>query len=156
MIVEVNRAGFASDKVNVNGLLVNLGTGSIIVTNLGASLQVGDTFALFNKAVSNGDAMTVTGGGSSVTWSNRLALDGTIEVLSLVATTPTNLTYSLSGTNLTLSWPPSHFGWSVQSNAVSVTSPANWFTIPGSAGTTQIVITVDPAKPNVFYRMSLP
>jgi autotransporter-associated beta strand protein len=154
MIVEVNRAGFASDKVNVSGLLVNLGAGSIIVTNLGAPLQVGDTFALFNKAVSNGDAMTVSG--SSVTWSNRLALDGTIEVLSLIPTTPTNLTASLSDGTLTLSWPSSHLGWSVQSNAVSVTSPANWFTIPGSSGATQIVITVDPAKPNVFYRMSLP
>jgi autotransporter-associated beta strand protein len=156
LVVEVNRSGALSDLVNVSGLLTNGGIGTVTVTNLGANLQTGDTFTLFNKALANGAALTVTGGGSSVTWSNRLAVDGKIQVLSVVATTPTNISYGVAGNNLTLTWPPSHLGWSVQSNAVSVASPANWFAIPGSASATQLVIPINPAQPNVFYRLSLP
>lgn len=151
---KLNRAGFVSDLLSVSGALTNAGTGTVTVTNLGAALQIGDTFTLFNKALTNGSAMTITGGG--MVWSNRLALDGKIEAVAVFPTTPTNLTASVSGSTLTLSWPANYLGWSVQSNAVSVVSPGDWFTVPGSASTTTLNITIDPAKPNVFYRMSLP
>ena len=75
----VNRAGLLSDQVYVAGGLTNNGTGVITVTNLGATLLVGDRFAVFNKAMSNGAAMSVTGG--YVTWSNNLALNGSIVVV---------------------------------------------------------------------------
>ncbi len=76
----VNRSGYASDKVSVAGVLTNAGTGTITVTNLGTALQVNDTFYLFNKALSNSASMTVIGG--SVAWSNNLALNGSIVVVS--------------------------------------------------------------------------
>jgi len=55
-------------------------------------------------------------------------------------TVPT-LTSSLSGNTLTLSWPPDHLGFSLQTqtNALSVgLTPATntWFVVPGSAATT--------------------
>ena len=80
--VRVNRSGFASDEAVVSGTLTNAGTGTITVTNLGSALQGNDTFALFNKALANGSALTVTGAG--VTWSNALALNGTISVVPTV------------------------------------------------------------------------
>ena len=76
----VNRAGSSNDLVSVSGGLTNSGTGTITVTNLGATLQLNDTFFLFNKAMSNGAALTVIGGG--VAWSNNLAANGSIVVAS--------------------------------------------------------------------------
>ena len=94
--------------------------------------------------------------GASATWTNKLAVDGSIEVAPVTPTTPTNLNFALSGNNLTLSWPPSYLGWSLQSNIVSVVSAGSWFAVPNSSTTTQMVITVNPARSNVFYRMTLP
>jgi len=152
--IEVNRTGSACDKVQVSGTLTNTGVGTITVVNNGAALQAGDTFALFNKAVANGDALAVTGG--SVLWTNKLAIDGTIAVMSTVATTPTNIDYSLTGNNLTITWPANYLTWVLQSNSVDIASSANWFPVPGSESVTQFSVTVDPVKPQVFYRLVSP
>lgn len=68
----------------------------------------------------------------------------------------TNITVSVSGKQLTLSWPADHTGWLLQSNSVSLTSTNSWFTISGSGGTNQFTFTVDPTKPSVFFRMLKP
>ena len=44
----------------------------------------------------------------------------------------------------------------LQTNAVSVASPADWFTYPGSTSLTNVTIMVDPADPNVFFRLLYP
>jgi len=80
---------------------------------------------------------------------------GSLLVTSSVATTPTNITYSVSGNVLTLAWPESYRGWYAQSNSVSLVSPSSWFDIPGSQTTTNLSITINPALPQVFYRMHL-
>jgi autotransporter-associated beta strand protein len=156
LAVEVNKsASPASDKVVVSGALANTGTGTVTVTNLGPALAPGDSFTLFNKAVSGGSALTVTGGGFGVNWTNKLAIDGTIAVLSLVPATPTNISCTLSGSSLTLSWPAAYKGWKLQTNAVDVANTNFWFDVPGSDGFTSTVITVNPTRTNVFYRMHL-
>ena len=131
----------------------------ITITNLGATLQVGDTFTLFSKAMSNGAAMTVTGGG--VNWTNKLALDGSIKVLSLISTINTNaftLTNSISGNVLTLSWPVDHTGYRLQAqtNSLSNGLGTNWATIPGSASVNSTNFTINPANGSVFYRLIYP
>ena len=80
--VRVNRSPLTNDNAVVSGTLTNAGTGTVTVTNLGSALQGGDTFTLFNKALANGSALTVVGAG--VTWSNALALNGTISVAPTV------------------------------------------------------------------------
>jgi autotransporter-associated beta strand protein len=152
MIAKVNRSGFSSDQAIVSGMLTNIGDGVITVTNLGLTLQAGDAFTLFSKPVSNGVALHVTGAG--VIWTNKLAIDGSIAAASFVATTPTNISIAASGNTLTLSWPPNYLGWSLQSNSVSLSSATNWFTVPNSLINTQYVITVNPARTNVFYRLA--
>jgi autotransporter-associated beta strand protein len=152
--IEVNRSGLASDKVVVSGTLNNGGTGTVTVTNLGTVLQAGDSFALFNKALANGNAMAVTGG--NVIWTNKLAVDGTIAVVTAISSTPTNISYAVSGNTLTLSWPQDHLTWILQSNSVGLTSTNSWFPVSGSANSTQQIITVDPTKQNVFYRLIAP
>jgi autotransporter-associated beta strand protein len=152
----LNRAGSASDQVAVTGNITNNGigtvTGTITVTNLGAPLQVNDTFALFNKGVTNGGLWAVSGG--NVNWTNKLALNGTIQVLSLIS--PPTLTNTLSGTTLTLSWGAGYLGWylQAQTNALSKGLSTNWVAIPGSSAVTSTNLTVVPGNPSVFYRLS--
>lgn len=156
VFARLNRSGFACDKTVVTGALTNAGTGTLTVTNLGAVLQVGDTFALFSKAVSNGVAMAVSGAG--VNWTNKLAVDGTIAVLSTVATNPTNISFSVSGNTLALTWPADHTGWTLQTQTNSLTKglSTNWFNVPGSTAVNQTNIVMNPGNGSVFFRLVAP
>ncbi len=78
--------GLHSDNAVVSGALTNASTGTVTV--LGAALQPGDTFTLFNKPLTNGAALTVTGAGMN--WANNLAVNGTIAVLGPAVLVPTN------------------------------------------------------------------
>ena len=78
-----------------------------------------------------------------------------------VNTTPTNIVASVSGNNLTLSWPPDHTGWRLlmQTNnlANGVSSNTNdWGTVAGSSATNQIIAPIDPTKKTEFYRLVYP
>ncbi len=155
--IRVNRSGLQSDKVSVSGTLVNSGTGTITVTNLGATLQTGDNFVLFSgKTVTGGSTLAVTGAG--MLWTNKLAIDGSIEVLGIapppVNPNPTNITAVASGGVLNLSWPTDHTGWSLQAqtNTLSTGLSTNWATL-GYENTNAVSITIDPTKPTVFYRL---
>jgi autotransporter-associated beta strand protein len=135
---------------------------TLTVTNIGATLVTGDTFQLFSGPV-NAFAtvnLPVASADNSITygWTNMLAVNGSVKVLSgasPVDTTPTNITAVYSGNTLQLSWPTGQTGWELQTNAVDVTKTNYWFVYPGSTGTNQVTVTVDLAKPNVFYRLHL-
>lgn len=78
-----------------------------------------------------------------------------------VNTTPTNIVFAVSGTNLNLSWPSDHTGWRLlaQTNnlANGLSSNTNdWATIIGSASTNQVSIPIDRAKLAGFYRLIYP
>jgi autotransporter-associated beta strand protein len=75
-----------SDEIVASGGATNLGTGTVTVNNLGSAFLVGDKFTLFGAPVVNGGAMSVTGG--EVQWTNNLAVDGSISVLSLTPPPP--------------------------------------------------------------------
>jgi hypothetical protein len=98
----------------------------------------------------------------SLGWdTSKLTFDGTIKVGPSVATNPTNILFSVSGNNLTLSWPQDHTGWTllVQTNnlaaGVSV-KLADWAPVPGSTSTNQVVIPLDATKRNEFYKLAYP
>ncbi len=160
LAIEVNKSlAQSNDITTVTGVLTNGGTGSVSVTNLGATLVVGDRFTLFNQPVINGNALTVSGGGAN--WTNKLALDGSIQVLSLVssiATYSTNISASVSGSTLTITWPATHLGWILQSqtNTLSNGLKTNWVDVAGSASVTSTPITLNPANPTVFFRLRQP
>jgi hypothetical protein len=87
-----------------------------------------------------------------------LAINGTIKVLSGAAPinpNPTNITFSVSGGQLTLGWPADRTGWDLQTNAVSLLAMNSWFTYPGSTTTNQVTLTIDPTRTNVYYRLHL-
>lgn len=79
-------------------------------------------------------------------------------VVSGVSNSPTNITSSVSGNQLTIAWPESHLGWilQVQTNALSSGLGTTWFDVAGSEAATQSVIAVDPVNPTVFFRLRSP
>ena len=156
--IRVNRSGLQCDKVSVGGTLTATAPGTITVTNLGPDLQPGDKFVLFpGKTVIGGSALTVTGAG--MLWTNKLELDGSIEVLGVapppVNPNPTNMSFSVSAGTLNLSWPASHTGWrlQVQTNALNVGISTNWVDVPGSESTNQVAFPINPTNGTVFFRL---
>ena len=150
----------SNDLTVVTGTLNNTGSGTVTVTNLGASaLVAGDSFKLFSQPLPGGNTLTIVPAlGTGLAWTNRLDFDGTIRVVATVAMNITNLTYSLSGNTLTISWPSDHTGWylQAQTNSLSTGLVNNWVDVAGSSAGNTSVFTVDPAAPTVFFRLRSP
>jgi autotransporter-associated beta strand protein len=136
--------------------------GTLVVTNIGGKLQAGDTFQLFSGP-SAGVFLSVIlptndATGATYTWEDDTLTTGSIKVLTAtggMATNPTNITTSVTGTNLTLTWPTDHKGWILQAQTNSLTGP-NWFTVSGASSTNQFTVPIDPANKSVFFRLLLP
>jgi autotransporter-associated beta strand protein len=155
--VKVNKSLVQSnDLVTVAGALNNTNNGTVSVNNLGAALNAGDKFTLFSQPVTGGSTLAVSGGG--VTWSNNLANDGSIIVLSTVAAYSTNISYTVSGSTLTVSWPATHLGWILQSQTNSLSSglSTNWVDVAGSSAVTSTNLTITKTVPVAFYRLRHP
>ena len=97
---------------------------------------------------------------STYTWQDNLGSDGSITLLNggtnSVNPSPTNITVSVSGNVMTLTWPGDHLGWQLQSNSVDLLLSNQWFPVIGSTSTTQENLTLDLSKTNVFFRMIYP
>jgi len=95
--------------------------------------------------------------GTNVYWTNNLAVNGMIAVVSIVTVNPNSpyMTNSVSGGNLTLSWPVGQTGWTLQAqtNGLGVGLRTNWFDVPGSTTTNQVVIPINTGNGAVFYRL---
>lgn len=165
LFIEVNKSAAPSnDTITVTGTLNNTGTGTVTVTNLGPALAVGDSFKLLSSSLPNGGSLGIAPApGAGLGWTNKLAIDGTIAVITaapVVNPNPTNITAAFTSTDVTLSWPASHIGWSLQvqtnSRAVGLTLPTNtWFTVPGSSATNLVTMPVNKQDPTVFYRLQI-
>ena len=167
---EVELAGFVnlrlsttnspnSSQIICPGAIAIDPTATLNVTNVGPALAAGNTFQLFSHAVTGSFAATnLPVLVSPLYWTNKLAVDGSLVVASLVNTSPTNLTSSVSGGNLTLTWPADHTGWRLQSqtNSVTVGLATNWVDVAGATATNQVVVPMSPVNGSVFYRMVYP
>jgi autotransporter-associated beta strand protein len=136
---------------------------TLVVTNIGPAFQGGEVFHLFSGpvAAAHFTSITLPAISSPLSWTNKLATDGTIVVLgSLVNLNPTNIIASFnSGTGvLTLSWPADHIGWQLQSqtNSATVGLSTNWVDVAGANTTNQVILTVDQTKGSVFFRLVSP
>ena len=63
----------------------------------------------------------------------------------------TNIVMNVSGNQLTLTWPADHTGWTLQSQTNGLTG--TWYDVAGSTTTHQMILTINPTNPAVFYRM---
>jgi hypothetical protein len=156
-----NAAGGTNDQIAAT--TITLG-GSLTVTNIGPALHVGDTFKLFKGTLSgtiSANLITTDGNNMAYTWEDDTSVNGSIKVLtavSLVNTDPTNIVATVSGNQLTLTWPADHTGWrlQVQTNSVSTGLSGNWVDVAGSTTVNSVTVTLDPAVGTVFYRMVYP
>ncbi|MGO8680431.1 MAG: beta strand repeat-containing protein [Limisphaerales bacterium] len=149
----------SNDIASVSGTLANGGTGTLTVTNLGpTALVVGDRFKLFNKLVSNGSALTVTGAG--VVWTNNLQVDGSISVFSTTLPQPVITSITLSGTNVVFSGNngTGSSGYYVLSSTNVAAPLSSWtpiFTNNFTSGLFTNTIPIVPGVPDVFYILKL-
>jgi len=150
-------APVAVDTFNPNGT-VNLGIS-------GSGFTVGQ-FSLISYAGAIGgggfSALNLASlpSGVSATLSNNtanLSVDVVVTAAPPVVNThPTNITFGVSGGTLNLSWPPDHKGWTLQTNAIAITATNAWFAYPGSNTNTNVAVTINPSKTNVFFRLVYP
>jgi autotransporter-associated beta strand protein len=157
--IEVSKTGNTND--NIVGLPnVNYG-GTLFATNLAGTLNIGDSFTVFNTAAHTGNFASITGTpGAGKAWSFN-PNTGVLSVVVGVNSTPTNIVTSVSGNTLTLSWPADHIGWrlQVQTNSLGIgLKPATnaWFDVAGSTSVNSVNVTFNPANGTVFYRMVYP
>lgn len=131
--------------------------GGVLKINASGSFTTGQQFVLFSGAgatnTSNFASIQTTG--SSVTFSFT---NGILTASSSLASNPTNISFTVSGSTLSLSWPADHLGWILQSqtNSLSTGLGTNWVDVPGSDSVTSTNITISPAKPTAFYRLRHP
>ncbi len=132
--------------------------GTLTVTNLSGTLALGDHFQLFSATTTAGNFATnslPTLSSPDLQWVFQ-PTSGVLRVVSTVANDPTNISYTVTGTTLTLTWPPEYAGWLIQSNSVSVTDSNAWYDVPGSDNATTLDVPLDSQQVNVFYRMRRP
>ena len=154
LVMQLNRTNAITAAKLTAASLVN--ASALTVTNVGPALQGGDTFQLFSAGVTGFTVTNLPALTAGMYWTNALALNGTIAVVSTVNSNRPPLLASFNGTILALSWP-TNAGWTLQQQTNSLTTGlgSNWVDVPGSTAITSTNITVDPAKPTVFYRLKL-
>ncbi|MGH7952822.1 MAG: LamG-like jellyroll fold domain-containing protein, partial [Limisphaerales bacterium] len=130
----------------------NLTTGATVsggVTNgntLDATLAYNNVPAAWNG---NQLQLIVTNAYGTISASIALSITNTVN-LNL-----TNIVFSASSGNLTLSWPPDHTGWTLQAqtNNLSVGISTNWVDVANSSTTNQVIIPTNLTNGSVFYRL---
>jgi hypothetical protein len=72
-------------------------------------------------------------------------------------TTPTNIVISVTGNQVTMSWPSNYTGWTLQgqTNPPGAGITTNWHDVPGSTATNLLVVPVGATNGSAFFRMIL-
>jgi len=156
-------------------------TNSLTINNATATVVLGDLSQPYNGTARSATATTVPAGltvtftydgspnaptnvgtyvvvGTIVDAIYAGSATNTLEITSSVNTTPTDITASFAGNQLTLSWPADHTGWRLQAqtNTLGAGLTGTWVDVDGSAATNEVVIPIDAANPAVFFRMIYP
>jgi autotransporter-associated beta strand protein len=161
-IFRLNRTNSPATNDSLTAAAIVAG-GNLIVTNVGPDLFSGSTFKLFSVPVTGSFAsvnLPATNAAGSITyvWTNKLAIDGTIQLLSGASAVNTNATAigsSFDGSKLTLNWPADRTGWTLQAqtNAIGAGLGTNWVDVAGSTLTNRVNIPVNAANGAVFFRL---
>jgi hypothetical protein len=81
-----------------------------------------------------------------------------LSVIQTVATHPTNISCTIGGGAITVSWPADHLGWRLQAqtNSLGEGLGTNWATVSGSTNVTEVTLPIDAANGSVFFRLIFP
>jgi autotransporter-associated beta strand protein len=160
-LVVVNKTGSVANDA-VTGLTSVMMGGTLVINSVGSPLAGGDAIPLFFASggyIGSYDKIIPATPGGGLAWDlSTLNSDGNLRVLRTgPPTTPTNMLFSVSANQLTLSWPSAYTGWTLQgqTNNPSVGLTTNWHDVPGSTTTNQVVMPIGEANGSVFFRMIL-
>jgi len=159
-LFELDSDTLAHDLVTGVGTVSYGGTLVVSASGSGTALTNGAAVQLFSATTYAGSFATyslptLT---APLHWdTSGLASSGTLRISS-VSTTPTNLSFQVTGNTLDISWPVDHTGWRLlgQTNAPGQGLSTNWSEVPGSATTNQVSLDIDPSNGSVFYRLVYP
>jgi hypothetical protein len=133
--------------------------GNLVVVDTGAPPTSGKSYKLFNAANYAGTfaSETLPNLSAGLSWVDNLATSGSIVVTGSGGGSPI-LIPTLNGNLLTLSWDSTNFpGFSVkaQTNSGGLLPGLPWAPA-GSTTNSPFNVTINPANPSVFYRLSNP
>jgi hypothetical protein len=163
----LNRTNTPSNcsQITSSGGSITFSGATLVATNVGPELQVGDTFQLFPGATAGfNTALLQTSdvpNNALYTWNNTVASNGRISVASvavLVNLNPTNILTQVTNGSFVLNWPADHTGWTlqVQTNSTARGLGTNWVNVPGSTSVNGVTNPINPANGTVFYRLMHP
>jgi rhamnogalacturonan endolyase len=71
---------------------------------------------------------------------------------------PPQLTFSIGGGQMQISWPPDHVGWQLQmqTNSIAAGLGTNWSVIPGSSQSNNFILSLGTLNDCVFFRLAKP
>jgi autotransporter-associated beta strand protein len=162
---------FDVDNFNaINDQVAGVGTvimgGTFVMNNVSVAPYVsGQAIPLFQFQASTNiggtlPAITPAYPGNHLVWdTSTLLTDGNLRLATLTTNPPVPvITRSVSGGNLTLSWPADHTGWTLQAQTNALNkglkmASTNWFNIPSSVNTNSMTIPIGSTNPTVFYRL---
>jgi autotransporter-associated beta strand protein len=154
-VMELNRTNVPNADL-ISGATLALG-GTLTVTNIGGTLQAGDSFQLISGTITGTFATTNLPALSSTNlfWNtSKLSSQGILTVALKLPPAPTILLPSWNGTNLTLH-SDSQAGFNYVLQVTPQLSPANWVDIQTNSGggTLTFVLPVDPTNTQQFFRI---
>jgi|GEM_PF-2360980 len=135
-------ADYALQTIDVSSLLARNGS----LTNFGVAVLVDS----ISQAGDSHFWSTAYNQWPAYTSQNKLSASYTVNSTG-PSLNPTNIICSVSGGQLTLSWPADHLGWTLQSQTNTLTG--TWYPVSGSTATNSMTVPVNPANPAVFYRL---
>jgi len=153
----VNKTAGTNDEI-AGMTSLNYG-GSLVVSVQGGVFAAGDAYKLFDAGSYSGafGRIVPLTPGANLAWNaSTLAVDGTLRVVSTISS---NMTASIAGNQVTLSWPANNLGWILQTQtnlAPNAGISSNWVTMPGSYTTNSFMLNINPAVGSAFYRLALP
>ena len=158
MRIDKTGGTLAQDQVVVSGNISY--DGILTVTNITSDANVlttTNTFQLFSVTGSHsGNFAGIAGSpGTGLAYSFN-PVNGVLSIVtSTIASNPTNITFSVSGGILVLSWPADHIGWRLQSqtNSLATGLGTNWVDVAGSTTVNSVTNVINPVNGAVFYRM---
>jgi hypothetical protein len=153
------------DLANTSQIILQAGAGTALyyngnlnVINSGASTASGTSYTFFTCPNGFGGVFaseTFPNLPNGLSWVDNLLTSGSIAITGTVLGAP-SLTLSRSGGSLTLSWDSTTFpGYSVQAQTNRAGLGSSWSST-GSGTVSPYTVTINPANPPVFFRLSNP
>jgi hypothetical protein len=148
---------YAPSLSSTNTTLTNYYGGNLIIINSGVVPVSGNSYKFFSASNYAG-AFASTSFPSlpaGLSWIDNLVTSGSIAVTGAILGKPT-LVLSRNGVVLTLSWDSTTFpGYRVEDQTNSAGIHSNW-NPTGSGTVSPYSVTINPANPPVFFRLSNP